>query len=52
MFRKLKEEEVAILYIINNLDERGFNYFILDKDYSNFPSEQEVLLSSGIVFDI
>ena len=53
MFRGLSNDEVPVLYQINNLDKNGYWYFKLDNsDYSLFPYEQEVLLMSGENFDI
>jgi hypothetical protein len=53
MFRGLNKDQVAVLYQINNLDEDGFTYFKLDNsDYSLFPSEQEVLLLTGSLFEM
>jgi hypothetical protein len=49
----LKPDEVPVLFEITNLDEDGWNYFILDsKDYSLFDYEKEVLLLSGDWFNI
>ena len=53
MKRQLKYEDVPVLFIIYNLDERGFQYFKLDtEEYSIFKNENEVLIQSGIKFDI
>ena len=53
MFKGLNKEDVPVLYQINNLDEDGYRYFKLDNaDYSLFPYEQEVLLMTGIYFNI
>ena len=44
---------MPVLFEITNLDEDGWNYFILDsKDYSLFDYEKEVLLLSGDWFNI
>ena len=53
MFRGLSKDQVSVLYEINNLSESGRNYFKLDnKEYSLFPYEQEVLLDTGLLFEI
>ena len=53
MHRGIKNNEVPVLFQIRNLDDRGFYYFKLDsEEYSIFPGEKEVLLSSGIKFNI
>ena len=53
MFRGLSKDVVPVLYQIHNLDEGGWDYFKLDNaDYSLFPNEQEVLLFSGLSFEI
>jgi hypothetical protein len=50
MFTGLNKEDVSILYQINNLSEDGSFFFKLDEDYSIFPYEKEVLLSTGSNF--
>jgi hypothetical protein len=53
MFKRLREEDVPVLYQIDNLDKDGWYYFKLDNsDYSLFPKEQEVLLLTGTSFEI
>ena len=53
MFRGLSKDVVPVLYQIHNLSGYGFYYFKLDNaDYSLFPYEQEVLLWTGLSFDI
>ena len=53
MFGKLKKDEVAVLYQISNLSDRGEYHFNLDSEfYSLFPNEKEVLLCSLCSFDI
>ena len=53
MFRGLSKDVVPVLYQIHNLSEYGWNYFKLDSsDYSLFPNEQEVLLLTGLDFEI
>jgi hypothetical protein len=53
MFRGLSKDQVSVLYQISNLDEYGYLYFKLDNaEYSLFPYEQEVLLITGLPFDI
>ena len=53
MFRGLSKDVVPVLYQIHNLSEYGLWYFKLDNpDYSLFPNEQEVLLNTGLYFDI
>ena len=53
MFRGLSEDDVPVLYQIQNLSEDGYSYFKLDNlDYSLFPNEQEVLLYPGSFFEI
>ncbi len=53
MFRGLSKDVVPVLYQIHNLRENGFLYFKLDNlDYSLFPNEQEVLLFTGLFFEI
>ncbi len=45
MLKELSEDDVPVLYQIQNLSEDGYSYFKLDnEDYSSFPHEQEVLL--------
>ena len=44
---------MPVLYQITNLDKNGMYYFKLDNaEYSLFPYEQEVLLQTGLEFDI
>ena len=53
MFRGLSKDDVPALYQIHNLNQFGFYYFKLDNaEYSLFPYEQEVLLETGLDFDI
>ena len=53
MFKGLSKDDVPVLYQINNLDKFGYNYFKLDnEEYSLFPYEQEVLLTTGSCFKI
>ena len=53
MFRGLSEDQVSVLYQISHLDKGGYRYFKLDsKEYSLFPYEQEVLLRTGLKFNI
>ena len=53
MFKGLSKDDVPVLYQINNLDEYGYSYFKLDsEEYSLFPYEQEVLLTTGSHFEI
>ena len=53
MFKGLSKDDVPVLYQISNLDEDGYSYFKLDsKEYSLFPYEQEVLLITGLSFEI
>ena len=53
MFRGLSKDVVPVLYQIHNLPEDGWYYFKLDnEDYSLFPYEQEVLLWTGVDFEI
>ena len=53
MFRGLSKDQVSVLYQISNLDKDGYGYFKLDiAEYSLFPYEQEVLLTTGRSFDI
>ena len=53
MFKGLSKDDVPVLYQISNLDEYGLAYFKLDsKEYSLFPYEQEVLLITGLNFEI
>ncbi len=53
MFRGLSKDVVPVLYQIHNLSKRGYDYFKLDNlDYSLFPNEQEVLLYTGLWFEI
>ena len=43
MFKGLSNDNIPVLFKINNLFENGFMYFKLDnEDYSLFPYEQEV----------
>jgi hypothetical protein len=51
MFKGLKNEDIPVLYQINNLDKKGWYYFKLNNaDYSLFSYEQEVLLVTGSKF--
>jgi hypothetical protein len=35
MFKKIKKEEISVLFVITNLNVDGWNYFKLDsKEYS------------------
>jgi hypothetical protein len=53
MFRALSKDQVSVLYQISHLDKDGLFYFKLDNaEYSLFPYEQEVLLTTGHDFDI
>ena len=53
MFRGLSKDVVPVLYQIHNLHIDGYHYFKLDNaDYSLFPYEQEVLLHTGLSFEI
>ena len=53
MFKGLSKDDVPVLYQISNLDEYGWYYFKLDsEEYSLFPYEQEVLLLTGLSFEI
>ena len=53
MFRGLSKDQVSVLYQISNLSGHGMYYFKLDNaEYSLFPYEQEVLLHTGLDFDI
>ena len=53
MFKGLNNDDVPVLYQINNLDKNGWKYFKLDsEEYSIFPYEQEVLLFTGSAFEI
>ena len=53
MFRKLKKDEIPVMLQFTNLPEYGWNYFKLDnKEYTIFPNEQEVLLYTGLLFEI
>ena len=53
MFRGLSKDVVPVLYQIHNLNISGYYYFKLDNlDYSLFPNEQEVLLFTGLYFEI
>ena len=53
MFKGLSNDDVPVLYQINNLNNFGKYYFKLDNtDYSLFPYEQEVLLFTGSLFTI
>jgi hypothetical protein len=53
MFGKLNKDEVAVLFKITNLDEKGFDYFKLDsQEYAMFLKEEEVLLVTGLPFKI
>ena len=53
MFRGLSKDQVSVLYQISNLNKDGVSYFKLDNaEYSLFPYEQEVLLQTGLIFEI
>ena len=53
MFKGLSKDDVPVLYQISNLWEDGWRYFKLDtNEYSLFPKEQEVLLTTGSFFEI
>ena len=53
MFKELGNDDVPVLYQINNLIRNGWYYFKLDsEEYSLYPHEQEVLLYSGYTFEI
>ena len=53
MFKKLSKGHVPVLYQINNLSVKGWDYFILDNpEYSLYSYEQEVLLRTGSEFKI
>jgi len=53
MLKGLKKEEVPVLYKITGLSENGMDYFKLNKkEYTLFPNEKEVLLRTGMKFDI
>jgi hypothetical protein len=49
----VKNKEIAVLYEISGLDEDGHYYFNMDKsDYSLYEKEKEVLMFSGLQFEI
>ncbi len=53
MFKGLSKDVMPVLYQIHGLSEGGFYYFKLDNaGYSLFPYEQEVLLLTGLWFEI
>ena len=53
MRRELNDKVVPVLFEIKELNDKGYNYFYLDSDqYSMFPKEKEVLLSTGSEFKI
>ena len=54
MFKGLSKDDVPVLYQISNLNEYGYRYYFkLDSEqYSLFPYEQEVLLLTGLSFEI
>ena len=53
MLKQLKKGDVPVLYEITGLRGNGMNYFKLNsKEYTIFPNEKEVLLSTGLYFDI
>ena len=53
MFRGLSKDQVSVLYQISDLNVNGYHNFKLDNaEYSLFPYEQEVLLRTGLNFDI
>ena len=53
MFGKLNKDEIAVLYKITDLDEKGFDYFKLDsQEYAMFLQEEEILLVTGSPFKI
>ena len=53
MLKVVNNEEIAVLYEISGLDEDGNYHFIMDKnEFSIFENEQEVLMFSGLHFQI
>ena len=53
MINGVKKNDVPILFQFSNLDDNGMFYFQLDSDdYSIYPDEKEVLLDTGMRFDI
>ena len=53
MFKGLSEDDVPVLYQINGLNKDGYYYIKLDNPgYSLFPYEQEVLLLTGLNYEI
>ena len=53
MLKEVNNEDMAVLYEIIGLDEDGNYHFIMDKnEFSIFENEQEVLMFSGLHFQI
>ena len=53
MFKGLSNDDVPVLYQIQNLNSYGVKYFILENsEYSLFPYEKEVLLMPGCLYKI
>ena len=53
MLKEINNEEMAVLYEISGLDEDGNYHFIMDKnEFSIFENESEVLMFSGLHFQI
>ena len=52
MFNGIKKEDVPVLYKITGLSKYGKYFKLNTKDYSRFPNEKEVLLITGLRFNI
>ena len=53
MFKNLKKDCVPELFQITELSEDGSSCFYLDSyEYSIFPKEQEILICTGVKFNV
>lgn len=52
MFNGIKKEDVPVLYQITGLSKYGKYFKLNSGEYSNFPNEKEVLLITGLRFNI
>ena len=53
MFKESKSADFLVLYSIQNISQKGFDYFRLNmKEYATFLNEKEVLFCSGKRFKI
>ena len=52
MFTGITKEDVPVLYQITGLSKYGKYFKLNSGEYSNFPNEKEVLLITGLRFNI